>query len=382
MNGVQTGDCVCKENVVGRTCSECVPGYFNLTSANPQGCQGTYFHDYYRVFIINIIIHCEYTVCECNTTGSVGFECDSLSGECTCEPNIAGSKCDLCKEGFYMPDPSSFNGCQPCDCNPGGSSSILCDMNSGQCFCQPGLTGRTCSDVIPGYFFPSIDYLLYDAEYAAGVSNALIVTNGDIGYYQVIDQVSNITFGPVIPPKSGVYDIVIRYDLDGVRVWSTALLTISASPEEGDDPTVCESTAEINGTEYTSWNMGFGLSISQRVCLRGGRPYIFELSNFDSGQMNSTANLRIDSLVLIFVNASALYDLLGAQTLLDYGICASYFRSLSTIESVSPSCRQIIFLVSTALYSGAIRKSLCLLCIQLMIFLFIFQDVIVPQLEP
>ena len=232
-------------------------------------------------------------------------------------------------------------------------------MYSGQCFCQPGLTGRTCSDVIPGYFFPSIDYLLYEAEYAAGVPNALIITSGDSGYYQVVDQASNITFGPIIPPISGLYDVVIRYDLQDVRVWSSASLTISVDSEEGDDPPVCELTAEINETiEYSSWNMGYGLSISQRVCLRGGRSYTFELNDFDSGQLNSSANLHIDSLILIFVNASTVYELLGGQTLLDYNQCASYFRSLSTVESVSPSCQQTIFLVSTALYSGALSKSL------------------------
>lgn len=305
-------------------------------------------------------MHCVYTACECNVTGSMGFECDTLSGECICKPNVIGSKCNSCMEGFYMSNSSIVDGCQPCDCNPGGSSSILCDMNSGQCFCRPGLTGRTCSDIIPGYFFPSIDYLLYEAEYATGVPNAVIVTSGDNGYYQVVNQASNITFGPIILPMSGFYDIVIRYDLEGVRVWSTASLTISAGSEMGDDTPVCESTTEINGTSnirYSSWSMGYGLSISQRVCLQGGRSYEFELSNFDSGQMNSTANLRIDSVVLIFVNASTLYELLGGQTLLDYELCASYFRSLSTVESISPSCQQTIFLVSTALYSGAISKN-------------------------
>ena len=263
-----------------------------------------------------------------------------------------------------MSNSSSFDGCQPCDCNLGGSSSTLCDINSGQCFCQPGLTGRTCSDIIPGYFFPSIDYLLYEAEYAAGVPSALIMTSGDNGYYQVVNQAGNITFGPVVPPISGLYDIVIRYNLEGVRVWSSASLTISVGSEEGDDPPVCESTTEINETvaiEYSSWNMGYGLSTSQRVCLRGGRSYNFELDNFDLGQMNSTASLRIDSLVLIFVNASTVYELLGGPTLLDYDMCASYFRSLSTVDSISPSCRQAIFLVSTALYSGALSKSLQLL---------------------
>ena len=38
--GIQVGDCYCKENVFGRTCSQCVPGYFNLSLANAQGCQG------------------------------------------------------------------------------------------------------------------------------------------------------------------------------------------------------------------------------------------------------------------------------------------------------------------------------------------------------
>lgn len=274
-----------------------------------------------------------------------------------------------------MHNSSSFDGCQPCDCNPGGSSSILCDMYSGQCFCQPGLTGRTCSDVIPGYFFPSIDYLLYEAEYAAGVPNALIITSGDSGYYQVVDQASNITFGPIIPPISGLYDVVIRYDLQDVRVWSSASLTISVDSEEGDDPPVCELTAEINETiEYSSWNMGYGLSISQRVCLRGGRSYTFELNDFDSGQLNSSANLRIDSLILIFVNASTVYELLGGQTLLDYNQCASYFRSLSTVESVSPSCQQTIFLVSTALYSGALSKSLQLILYRVNNDILFFQN--------
>ena len=320
----------------------------------------------YMTIIHKVLVLFDYvhTACECNLTGSMGIECDTLSGECICKPNVVGRKCNSCMEGFYMLNSSSFDGCQPCDCNLGGSSSILCDINSGQCFCQPGLTGRTCSDVIPGYFLPSIDYLLYEAEYAAGVPNALITTSGDNGYYQVVNQAGNITFGRVVPPISGLYDIVIRYDLEGVRVWSSASLTISVGSEEGDDPPVCESTTEINETvaiEYSSWNMGNGLSISQRVCLRGGRSYKFELNNFDSGQMNSTANLRIDSLILIFVNASTIYELLGDPTLLEYDMCASYYRSLSTVDSISPLCRQAIFLVSTALYSGALSKNLQLL---------------------
>ena len=31
------GNCTCKQNVEGRTCSECVSNTWNLTEANPQG---------------------------------------------------------------------------------------------------------------------------------------------------------------------------------------------------------------------------------------------------------------------------------------------------------------------------------------------------------
>lgn len=177
----------------------------------------------------------------------------------------------------------------------------------------------------------------------------LIVTNREseqftgIGYYQVIDQASDIMFGPLTSPTSGFYDVVIRYDLEGILTWSTVLLTVTAGPEDGEGPTMCDSTTDINGTlrvDYTSWTMGSGLAISRQVCLRGGKSYTFQLNNFDSGQMNSKAMLHLDSLVLIFVNASTLQELLGAETLVDYGQCASYFRLLSTIDSADPSCEQ------------------------------------------
>lgn len=32
------GQCSCKSNVIGRTCDQCKPDYFNFTSG--QGCQG------------------------------------------------------------------------------------------------------------------------------------------------------------------------------------------------------------------------------------------------------------------------------------------------------------------------------------------------------
>ena len=286
-----------------------------------------------------------------------------MSGECSCKANVIGRKCDLCEEGFYLSDPSSPDGCQACNCNLGGSLSALCDMHSGQCSCRPGLTGQTCSDIIPGYFFPSVDYLILEGEQAAAARAQLVISNYFSGV-QVTNQSSTILFGVLTPPMSGFYDVVIRYNLRGALTWSTASLVISPDAEEGDGPTMCNSISEINGTvhlNYTSWSMGFGLSVHHRVCLRGGRSYSFELIDFYSGQMNSSATLDIDSIVLIFINSSTLIELLGAQTFMEYGQCVDYYRGLSAIDSADPSCEQTIMLVSTALYSGALSETNLLL---------------------
>lgn len=307
--------------------------------------------------VITLIIHAQ-SDCECNATGSTSFECNAMSGECSCKTNVIGRKCDLCEERFYLSDPSSPDGCQACNCNLGGSLSALCDMHSGQCSCRPGLTGQTCSDIIPGYFFPSVDHLILEGEQAA-VTRAQVVMNKYFSGVQITNQSSTISFGVLTPPMSGFYDVVIRYTLRRILTWSTASLVISPGAEVGNGPTMCGFTSEINGTvrlDYTSWSMGFGLSVHQRVCLRGGRSYSFDLRDFYSGQMNSTAILNIDSLVLIFINSSTLIELLGAQTFMEYGQCVNYYRGLSTIGSADPSCEQTIMLVSTALYSGALSE--------------------------
>lgn len=37
---VLSGQCVCKENVEGRRCDRCKPGFFNMRREDPDGCQG------------------------------------------------------------------------------------------------------------------------------------------------------------------------------------------------------------------------------------------------------------------------------------------------------------------------------------------------------
>lgn len=123
--------------------------------------------------------------------------------------------------GFWGLGNSLFR-CSPCDCDIGGaqstqyvfnsstfqkaflliftigtvteclSASLRCSPEEGQCRCLPNMVGRRCSDPAPGYFLPSLDYFLYEAELAAPLlGGASSTTNppssplvcNQLGYY-------------------------------------------------------------------------------------------------------------------------------------------------------------------------------------------------------
>ncbi|XP_015257331.1 PREDICTED: laminin subunit beta-4-like isoform X1 [Cyprinodon variegatus] len=137
-----SGRCFCKENVEGPHCDRCKHGFFNLRQENPTGCDE----------------------CKCHRLGSVG-PCDQLTGSCKCEPMATGPLCDQCVAGFWGLGNSMFR-CSPCDCDVGGAHSNMCSSEDGQCHCLPNMIGRRCSDPAPGYFLPSLNYFLYEAELA------------------------------------------------------------------------------------------------------------------------------------------------------------------------------------------------------------------------
>lgn len=61
-------------------------------------------------FICNIGTHNDYALpCDCNPTGSLSNICDPFGGTCKCKPNVVGQKCDKCAPSTYEFGP---NGCQ------------------------------------------------------------------------------------------------------------------------------------------------------------------------------------------------------------------------------------------------------------------------------
>ncbi|XP_073463613.1 laminin subunit alpha-5 isoform X3 [Aquarana catesbeiana] len=137
------GTCECRENVEGSACDKCKPLYWDLAPENPQGCK-----------------RCE---CGSGTINGAG-ECQQVTGQCFCKPNICSGSCSKCKDGYYNLKPDSYFGCQGCQCDIGGSVGLACDARTGECQCRENVDGPKCNRPVSGYYFPDLHHLRYEVE--------------------------------------------------------------------------------------------------------------------------------------------------------------------------------------------------------------------------
>ncbi|KAK2854220.1 hypothetical protein Q5P01_006881 [Channa striata] len=128
------GQCRCKAAVAGRRCADCLPGWYDLKAANPNGC---------------IRCNCSDVGVISTATGAVS-DCDQDTGQCQCKPHVTGLSCDRCDFGYW--NLSHPDGCVPCDCDPLGSLSLFCEPVRGQCECKPGVGGRRCDSCASGSY--------------------------------------------------------------------------------------------------------------------------------------------------------------------------------------------------------------------------------------
>ncbi|XP_044024751.1 laminin subunit alpha-2 isoform X3 [Siniperca chuatsi] len=83
--------------------------------------------------------------CHCNSFGSKSFDCDE-TGQCRCQPGVSGPKCDRCSQGFFN---FQEGGCTPCQCSHVGNN---CNANTGQCICSPNTIGERCDRCAPNHW--------------------------------------------------------------------------------------------------------------------------------------------------------------------------------------------------------------------------------------
>ncbi|XP_043223097.1 laminin subunit beta-1-like [Amphibalanus amphitrite] len=116
-----TGECLqCLFNTAGFACERCADGYYG--DAVERTCQQ----------------------CVCNILGTdaTAGPCDPGTGQCHCLANVMGNQCDRCIPNHWKI--AIGDGCEPCACDPVGSSDDQCNEYDGQCVCRPGFGGRRC----------------------------------------------------------------------------------------------------------------------------------------------------------------------------------------------------------------------------------------------
>ncbi|XP_008557031.1 laminin subunit alpha [Microplitis demolitor] len=191
--------CQCKDRVQGRICNQCKPLYWNLQQANPDGCED----------------------CNCNIPGVIGSigECDTKSGQCICKPGVTSRACDQCVDGTYNLEESNLFGCSVCACDIGGSISSICDKKTGQCPCQPRVTGQTCTEPLKAHYFPTLHQFQYEVEDGRTPSNSPVrygfAEDSFPGYswkgYAVFSALQNEIIQRVYISKPSLNRMVLRF---------------------------------------------------------------------------------------------------------------------------------------------------------------------------
>uniref|UniRef100_A0A0N4ZLJ9 Laminin subunit alpha n=1 Tax=Parastrongyloides trichosuri TaxID=131310 RepID=A0A0N4ZLJ9_PARTI len=84
-----SGQCLCKDNVGGRKCESCLPGFFRFPYCSE---------------------------CNCDNRGTTPEICNAETAECICKKNVIGGNCNHCKRGTFDLTEKNPDGCSDCFC--------------------------------------------------------------------------------------------------------------------------------------------------------------------------------------------------------------------------------------------------------------------------
>nr|XP_058972202.1 laminin subunit alpha-like isoform X2 [Pocillopora verrucosa] len=196
--------CLCKSNVVGRTCDRCLHGFYNFSGSNPLGC----------------------TSCSCSHVGTVSGtrNCHAQNGRCECKNHVIGKKCQNCRDGYHGMKSHDIFGCKACKCDPGGSVRKNCFKHLGNCQCISGVRGKKCDSLYASRatYYPTLYHTYVELERAVLTSNTKIRVPiaADDNVFPSFSGVGYAIFPPykeyavvVAIPKTSKYHVIFHYAL-------------------------------------------------------------------------------------------------------------------------------------------------------------------------
>ncbi|RUS71396.1 hypothetical protein EGW08_020851, partial [Elysia chlorotica] len=355
--GTVAGRCQCKTFVQGPRCDECKENFWNLQGENPQGCEP----------------------CNCNPDGilSSAGGCDKDTGACNCKRFVQYPNCDKCFPEYYGLDADLADGCKPCDCDVGGSYSSVCHNVTGECTCRPHITGQKCTRVEPGYFFPHLDYYLFEAEYAAVKGNARVrvmrpYRHNNVNYwtgpgYMSVQEGDALEFNVKGLPFDMYYKIVVRYNPRMPDLFEDIRVTVLRPESIGPD-SVCGGYNTSHDKSRIEMGPGsLWIDVEKPVCFERDTTYTVKLE-FNSYKRDSTmrdTNLEIDSIVLVpDTDYIPIFSTPGNPTYQKQNF--KYFgcdvAQLASVQNeLKEECRDMIFSISSVLHNGALHHCTFLL---------------------
>uniref|UniRef100_A0A3B4EWK1 Netrin-1 n=1 Tax=Pundamilia nyererei TaxID=303518 RepID=A0A3B4EWK1_9CICH len=140
------GKCACRHNTAGEHCERCAPLYNDQPWQAANGITGT-AHECQKCKCNSHARSCHFSRGLWLATGRRrGGVCDD------CRHNTEGRHCQSCKKGFYRDPSRPKMAPDSCKGKTPQCGSTLCNPNTGECTCKPGVGGSYCDSCTTGYW--------------------------------------------------------------------------------------------------------------------------------------------------------------------------------------------------------------------------------------